>query len=320
MKARLVFAGATTALGFLLCQASLSSSPLAIVQVPLTVMHAHLYIPVALTGQAKSRWWLVDTGSPWSLVNVDHAKLLVTSVTGVREESKIVAGKDAKVLVDVGAAVNGHRIGRFDFFEAYLSGMIAGNPTTGGHDGDRFEAGGVLGVNFLAQHRAILNFRSQRLFLGTTSAPGWTRAEYEKQGYTYVPIQLTAVGRIEAIGSVGANSYSFLIDSGSPETILQSTIKEAAWLFRPYSGSVYFALGRLARAASGRLPGFKLGTEDMSGNVVQFATIPELQTGFSHPLGGIIGEDLLWAHQAVLDIGGGALYLKPALVMKTNRE
>jgi hypothetical protein len=99
MKACLVFAGAAPALGFLLCQASLSSPTPAIVQVPLTVIRAHLYVPVALTGQAKSRWWLVDTGSPWSLVNVDHAKLLVRSVTGIREESKVVAGKDAKVLV-----------------------------------------------------------------------------------------------------------------------------------------------------------------------------------------------------------------------------
>jgi hypothetical protein len=310
MKARLVFASATTALGLLLCQASLSSPPLATVQVPLTVIHAHLYVPVALTGQAKPRWWLIDTGSPWSLVNVDHAKLLVRYVTRVREESKIVAGKDAKVLVDIGTAVNGYRIGRFDFFEAYLSGMIAGNPTTGDHYGDRFEAGGVLGVNFLARYRATLNFPAQRLFFRTTNMAGRTRGGFERRGYTYVPIQLTAVGRIEAIGSVGANSYSFLIDSGSPETILQSTIKET-WFFRPYSGSVYFALGQLARATSGRLAGFKLGTQDMSGDVVQFANIPELQTGFSHPLGGIIGEDLLWAHQAVLDIGGGALYLKP---------
>jgi hypothetical protein len=98
MKARLIVAGATTAVGFLLCQASLGLPPPAIVQAPLTVIHAHLYVPVALTGQAKPHWWLVDTGSPLSLVNVDHAKLLVRSVMGVRKESKIVAAKDAKAL------------------------------------------------------------------------------------------------------------------------------------------------------------------------------------------------------------------------------
>jgi len=49
----------------------------------------------------------------------------------------------------------------------------------------------------------------------------------------------------------------------------------------------------------------------VSGRVFLFANIPSLQTGFSHPVGGIIGEDFLWAYQAILDIGDGALYLKP---------
>ena len=75
-----------------------------------------------------------------------------------------MAGKDAKVRVDVGAAVNGYPIGHFDFFEAYLADMIAGNPATGGHYGDRFEPGGVMGVNFLVQHRAI----SEKTFSGRT--------------------------------------------------------------------------------------------------------------------------------------------------------
>jgi hypothetical protein len=312
MKARLVFAGAATALGFLLCPALVGSPPRAIVEIPLTVIHAHLYVPVALTGQAKSHWWLVDTGSPWSLVNVDHAKLLVRSTPSVREEAKVVAGKDAKALVDVGAAVNGYPIGYFDFFEAYLSDMIAGNSASGGHYGDRFEAGGVMGVNFLEQHRAILNFRSQRLVLGRTNTISRVdRVGLEKQGYCYVPIQLTAFGRIEVIGSVGANSYSFLIDSGSPLTILQSTLKDEAWFFRSYRGDIYFALGQIARAAGGRLSGFRLGAQDLSGRGFLFARMPNVQTGFSHPLGGIIGEDFLSAYQAILDIADGALYLKP---------
>jgi hypothetical protein len=285
---------------------------LATVQVPLTVIRAHLYVPLALAGQAKPHWWLVDTGSPWSLVNVEQAKQLVSSVPGISEQSTIVTGKDRKVLVNIGTIVDGYRLGPFDFFEASLTSMIAGNPATGGRYGDRFEAGGVLGVNFLARHHAVLDFRSQRLLFRTgAAAPADDRAGFEKQGYTYVPIQVTVAGRIEAIGSVGANPYSFLIDSGSPQTIVPSTVKAGAWLFGWYSDDVYFAVGKNSRATSGRLSGFKLGAQDVSREVVQFAAIPKLQTGFSHPLGGIIGEDFLRAYQAVVDIGGGALYLKP---------
>jgi hypothetical protein len=308
MKARLISAGAATALQILLCQSG-TSVPYSVVRFPLAIIHEHLYVPMSLLGQTKPHWWLVDTGSPWSLVDVDQAKQLVRLVPSTTEGSTIVAGQKAKVLVDIGTIVDGYPMGRFDFYEAPLSGMTEVTPTAGGRDGGRFKAGGVLGVNFLVRHDAILNFRSRWLVLRATSTPGRNRAGFEKQGYTYVPIQVTAIGRIEAIGSVGATDYSFLIDSGSPQTILQSTIKESSWLFGRKSGSVYFALGKSSRVTSGRLPGFKLGVQDLSGKVVLFGNIPNLETGFSHPLGGIIGQDFLAAYQAILDIGGGALYL-----------
>ena len=217
-----------TVFGVLGCHLLASPRSLATVQVPLTVIRAHLYVPLALAGQAKPHWWLVDTGSPWSLVNVEQAKQLVSSVPGISEQSTIVTGKDRKVLVNIGTIVDGYRLGPFDFFEASLTSMIAGNPATGGRYGDRFEAGGVLGVNFLARHHAVLDFRSHRLLFRTgAAAPADDRAGFEKQGYTYVPIQVTVAGRIEAIGSVGANPYSFLIDSGLPKPSCHRRSKQA---------------------------------------------------------------------------------------------
>jgi hypothetical protein len=312
VKARSNAVGLTIAFGVLVSQALASSVSSKTIQFPLTIIRAHLYLPMALAGQAKQHWWLVDTGSPWSLVNIEHAKQLVRSAPGIIEQPATVAGKKCAILVNIRTKVDGYPMGQFDFFEASLAGMTAGNRATGGSYRDSFEAGGVLGVNFLARHRARLDFRSLRLsFRDGTVAATAERAGFEREGYTYVPVQLTGIGRIEAIGSVGATSYSFLIDSGAPQTILQSTINESVWRFGWKSGSVYFALGQTAQVFAGRLQGFKLGTQDISGKVVQFAAIPNLQTGFTHPLGGIIGEDFLWAYQAILDIGGGALYLKP---------
>jgi hypothetical protein len=312
MQLHLTLVGATTALGFFLCQGAIGAPSSAVVQLPLTVIRAHLYVPMALAGQTKPHWWLVDTGSPWSVVNIDHARQLVRSVSGTQEKSTTVAGRACWVLVNIGTIVDGYHLGYFDFFEAPLSGMIGVTLATGRPDSDQFEAGGILGVNFLAKHGALLNFHSQRLSLHAAVASSATgRAGLEKIGYTYVPIQVTAVGRIEVVGSVGAKTYSFLIDSGSPKTILQSTIK-GAWLFGGWGDKVYFAQGQSSQATSSRLAGFKLGAQDVSATVVLFAKLPNLQTGFSYPMGGIIGEDFLWGYQAILDMGGQALYLKPA--------
>jgi hypothetical protein len=119
MKARLILAGSVTALEILLCQTA-TSVPYSVVRFPLTIIHEHLFVPMSLLGQAKPHWWLVDTGSPWSLVNVDQAKQLVRYVPSVTERSTVVAGKKAKVLVDVGTIVDGYPKGRFDLFEASL--------------------------------------------------------------------------------------------------------------------------------------------------------------------------------------------------------
>ena len=312
MQLHLTLLGATTALGFFLCQGAIGAPSSAVVQLPLTVIRAHLYVPMALAGQTKPHWWLVDTGSPWSVVNIDHARQLVRSVSGTQEKSTTVAGRACWVLVNIGTIVDGYHLGYFDFFEAPLSGMIGVTLATGRPDSDQFEAGGILGVSFLAKHGALLNFHSQRLSLHAAVASSATgRAGLEKIGYTYVPIQVTAVGRIEVVGSVGAKTYSFLIDSGSPKTILQSTIK-GAWLFGGWGDKVYFAQGQSSQATSSRLAGFKLGAQDVSATVVLFAKLPNVQTGFSYPMGGIIGEDFLWGYQAILDMGGQALYLKPA--------
>jgi hypothetical protein len=311
MQLHLTLLGATTALGFFLCQGAIGAPSSAVVQLPLTVIRAHLYVPMALAGQTKPHWWLVDTGSPWSVVNIDHARQLVRSVSGTQEKSTTVAGRACWVLVNIGTIVDGYHLGYFDFFEAPLSGMIGVTLATGRPDSDQFEAGGILGVSFLAKHGALLNFHSQRLSLHAAVASAAGRAGLEKIGYTYVPIQVTAVGRIEVVGSVGAKTYSFLIDSGSPKTILQSTIK-GAWLFGGWGDKVYFAQGQSSQATSSRLAGFKLGAQDVSATVVLFAKLPNLQTGFSYPMGGIIGEDFLWGYQAILDMGGHALYLKPA--------
>jgi hypothetical protein len=62
-----------------------------------------------------------------------------------------------------------------------------------------FETGGVLGLNFLIQHRARFNFSAQSLFLSSGKGLfGVDPAGFE--GFTSVPIQITTTGRIEVSG------------------------------------------------------------------------------------------------------------------------
>src|SRR5258708_39606718 len=123
MQLHLTLLGAPTALGFFLCQGAIGAPSSAVVQLPLTIIRAHLYVPVALAGQTKPHWWLVDTGSPWSVVNIDHATQLVRYVSGTQEKSTTVAGRGRLGFMKNRALGGGLYFGDFYFFCSPLSRM-----------------------------------------------------------------------------------------------------------------------------------------------------------------------------------------------------
>jgi len=310
MKAGSIIAGTILALEFFSCRIGAGALLPGTVQCPLTVLHGRLYVRAILQGQAQPTWWLVDTGSPWSLVNADQIRGLVQSNPGITGQVATAVGRTLPVLKNIGINVAGQSMGPFDFLRYPSLGAIDANRNSRVGYQRPFQTGGVLGLNFLVQHRARFDFPAQRLFLTAGSGlSGLSHARFE--GFTAVPIQITAPGRIEVFGLVGSRLYSFLIDTGSHRSMIDWKIKEANQVPVRYSGTLYFGLiDRTVPTAMGDLQNFKLGTLDVSKKFVQFASLGISLPGFSHPFGGIIGEDFLWDHQATLDIGGRTLYLK----------
>ena len=280
------------------------------VQCPLTVLHGRLYVQAALQGQPQPSWWLIDTGSPLSLVNAEQAKQLTHSNPGIKEQIATMGRKTHSVLRTVGINIAGQSVGPFDFIEYPSLGALDANRNSRVGFAQPFQTGGLLGLNFLVQHRARFNFPANSLFL--TSGNGLSGVSPAGvEGFTAVPIQVTTTGRIGVAGLVGSQLYSFLVDTGSRRSVFDWKIKETNQIPVKLSGTLYFGLvDRQLLVASGDLRNFKLGTLDVSRKFVQFADLRISLPGFSHPFGGIIGEDLLWDHQAILDIGGRTLYLK----------
>jgi hypothetical protein len=289
-----------------ICSGSESSG---MVECPLAFMHTHFYVKVVLEAQLKPNWWLVDTGAPLSFINAEQARGLVRSVPGINEQGG--TGKKPKLLLDIATAVDGNPMGHFNFFEYPSLGSIDANRYSNVGYLKPFDTGGILGLDFLVQHAAVLNFPTQRLFLVLGNSPSRLN-HIGFENFAHVPIRITATGRIEVTGSVGPNIYSFLVDSGSGRTVIDWSIKEANQIPVRYSGTIFLDFGQArVPSAIGQLQNFELGTVKVSANAIQFAKLPKAGAGFSHPFGGIIGADLLWEHQAILDIGGRALYLKP---------
>jgi hypothetical protein len=310
MKPRSIFVGTILALEFFSCALGAGALLPDTVQCPLTVLHGRFYVRAALQGQAQPNWWLVDTGSPWSFVNAGQARGLSQSNPGPTGQIATKGGRSFPVLKGIEINIGGQSMGPFDFLKYPSLGAIDANRNSRVGYERPFQTGGVLGLNFLVQHQARFDFPAQSLFLAIgNGSSGVSPARVV--GFTPVPIQITATGRIEVFGSVGSRLYSFLVDTGSPKSVIDWKIKETNQIPIRYGGTLYFGfIDKTLPAAMGDLQNFKLGTLDVSKKFIQFANLGASLRGFSHPFGGIIGEDLLWDHQAILDIGGRTLYLK----------
>jgi hypothetical protein len=127
MKTPSIIVGAILALEFFSWRIGACAALPDIVQCPLTVLHGRLYLRAALQGQPEPNWWLVDTGSPWSLVNAEQARRLTQSNPVIKEQIAKMGGRTLIVLKSIGINIAGQSMGPFDFFKYPSLGALDAN-------------------------------------------------------------------------------------------------------------------------------------------------------------------------------------------------
>jgi len=223
-----------------------------------------------------------------------------------------ISGKSYPVVLAQNVDFNGAQIGPGYMAVAPLD-VIAKERTNALSGG--FEKGGLIGMNFLLKRGALINYKTYQIFLSLRgSALPLSREGYEKMGYAYVPLRITPRGYVEVEGTIGGSTYSFLLDTGAFVSQLEPKIRERnhlaynatrALLTAPYAGI------KEVRLTQATIPGFKIGNQDLSDYRIGFAESHTFDPGFLHEYGGILGPDLLHFHEAIIDLGNRALYLKP---------
>jgi predicted aspartyl protease len=274
----------------------------------------HLFVPVSING-TKRTWWLIDTGAPGSLIAPSlQQKLSLPAPPGQTDFKATVkiSGKNYPLVLAQSVDLNGAQIGPGYLAVAPIDVMEKEktNALSGG-----FDKGGLIGMNFLLKRGALINYKTYQVFLSLRgSALPLSREGYEKMGYAYVPLRITPRGYVEVEGTIGGSTYSFLLDTGSFVSQLEPKIRERnhlaydatrALLTAPYAGL------KKVRLTQSTVPGFKIGTQDLSDFRIGFAESHTFDPGFLHEYGGILGPDLFHFHAAIIDLGNRALYLKP---------
>jgi predicted aspartyl protease len=274
----------------------------------------HLFVPVSING-GKRIWWLVDTGAPGSTISPSLRRAI--SLPGPAAGSGIKAtvtrrGKAYPVAFAQSVDISGTELGP-GYFRVEQIDRIASEKTNALSGG--FEKGGIIGMNFLLKHGALINYKTLQIFLSRQdSRLPVTREGYERMDYNYVPLRISRRGYVEVEGTIGGSAYSFLLDTGSFVSMLEPKIRERnhlafnqtrAVLTAPYAGI------KDARLTQATVPGFRIGTQDLGNYRIGFSESHTFDPGFVHEYGGILGPDLLHYHEALVDLGNRALYLKP---------
>ncbi len=260
-----------------------------------------LTVPVSING-SNPTWWIVDTWAPACDIDPSFSQKLGLQVTGERGFQV--------------AKINNFQIGTFHCdavgcFVAPIGELKELNLR--GWQGD-FEKTGVVGVNLLGKYGALINLKTQQVFLSPSGNLGLSRQKFEAMGFTYVPLEITRQNRLELVGTLGGNTYSFAIDTGALATVLDQSIRSTAnvpfWETRSKIGGPFHDF-KNASISYGSASDFKLGNYDAKGAKLLFANLNLSEHGFTHRFAGLIGIDFLYRRSAIIDIGGRALYLKP---------
>ena len=299
-----------------------------VAEIQATIAGNHLYIPVRINGQ-NTRPWLVDTGAFPCVISEGEANRLRLEAPAA--DSKLPGslsseGKQHRVVLASDVSC-----GTMSFGKVPMIVFTRGGPadylnqprnTAGEYIGrghirqfrNEFLSGGVLGLGLLSQYGAVINYINGQIFFSVHGgALPVQRQNYERMGYTYVPLEVRNNRRLEVIGTIGGSEYSFVIDTGAAHTVLFDEIRVKQHV-PAFQSSARMGGGfhnfKNQGLWVGRLPGFRLGNQDVSDTSVGFGQMYAPEQGLSHPFAGLIGPDILAEHSAILDIGHRALYLK----------
>jgi len=279
---------------------------------PLVRAGNFLFAPVSIN-HATPTWWLLDTGAPSSEVDIEAAKALRLLHGPDREgdpANDIIA--QHKLIIQVGSL----EVGSFSTGGAKLTAKSLSELNHGslppGWSGD-FNRNGMIGMDILLRQNAIVDWSNQQIILAPTADPARTRAAYEQEGFTYIPLSVTPEYHLEVIGRVGNSEYRFYIDTGDPKTLIKQSVVEAENLpSQVTQAEVHSPLHHFesTRVYSVIAKGLQLGSFNLGGHKVCGASFELSDSEGGPPWAGLIGADILWSYDAVLDLGRRALYLR----------
>jgi predicted aspartyl protease len=172
---------------------------------------------------------------------------------------------------------------------------------------------GVLGLDILLRHKALINSRTKLVFFKVDQAQRISLGSVAaSEKFTRVPIQRAQTGALTVPCSIRGQPMRLLIDTGAFVTILhEGFVKSLGLAVEPTRISAQFARGGSKKINAAKIDALNIGAFKMSPEKFGVAPLPRfaLQQGETK-IAGILGMDTLYICHAIIDLDGMNLFLK----------
>jgi predicted aspartyl protease len=172
---------------------------------------------------------------------------------------------------------------------------------------------GVLGLDILLRHKALINCRTKLVFFKVDQARRINLGSVAaSEKFTRVPIQREETGALTVPCSIRGQPTRLLVDTGAFVTILhEGFVKSRGLATEPTRIAAQFGRGASKRISAAKLDDFNIGVFKMPPEKFGVAPLPHfaLQQGSSR-IAGILGMDTLYTCHAIIDLDGMGLFLK----------
>ena len=172
---------------------------------------------------------------------------------------------------------------------------------------------GVLGLDILFRHKALINCRTKLVFFKIDQARRINLGSVAaSEKFTRVPIQREETGALTVPCLIRGQPTRLLVDTGAFVTILhEGFVKSLGLAVEPTRISAHFGRGASKRISAAKLDGLNIGAFKAPLEKFGVAPLPQfaLQQG-SSKIAGILGMDTLYIYHAIIDLDGMSLFLK----------
>jgi hypothetical protein len=279
-----------------------------------TVRAGDLLFAAVSIDHAPNTWWLVDTGASICELDLDTAKRLqLKRSSKYRLTSHPKNRREQVDLVETPNILVGNRqCGPLVMVAHPLVQALTESPSPV-HWSGTFDKTGLLGMNLLAAKHALILWRKQQIYLDPRREQVKSRADYEAAGYTSIPFTVTPSRQIQLEGRLGSNHHQFCLDTGSPKTMIEQAIVDQDRLPAQAAHSVVrspmneFPDSKVTQVTGTR---FLLGDFELSNRKILAASFQLTKSERGEVWAGLIGADVLWHYDAVIDLGSNTLYLR----------